>query len=721
MQKFPLNPDKSPACSAWQTFAGNVSGEGMFGVTPPSGFYVIDVDSYKEDGIKEKIEQVLGCSINWEESHIQTTLNGGTHHAFIIPDNVKLIQGSNMMGVQGFDTRASGRGYIASGEGYSVIDADDVCSRFDDFLPELPKEALAKLTVSLGKDMLSVDKTFRAAESVVTNSDGSPLTKSQMIATLENLPSEIGTDNDSWVDVCAGFKRQLLAMGVNEERVNAKDGWGFKVLTLWSKKRFSGTDAEFSKVNSSNYNRWKSFKLNDDGNAGKIITFKSVISLAKDNGGLPQSPEVVKATGEKLKAECSFINDYVMDAKTGGYIRRDNLVEYRKDAYNNEHLFETPLNSKGNPQKPSEISLGHTEVVSDVMYAPSFEQVFTLVDDGRKYLNSYIEPKHKSCGEIDSEEVKAALVLVTNHLEHLLDDKKERELILFYLAHNIQFPGKKLPWGIILQGAQGDGKSFFAEMMRMVMGKSNVRVMNADTLQSNFSGWAAGQCMVFIEELKLDNFKKYEIVNRIKPYISNPTIEWVRKYKEPLTCPNTSNYFCFTNYKDAIPLDDNDRRYAVFFSKWQGSSIAKWNEENPKYYPELYNKMRKSGEALYCAFANITIPDWFLQLNRAPKTIARQAMISLSRSPAVKDVQEAIDDLADKVLLDDGKTLNATLLGVQIKVERQVEDDDTLYANFPDPVKEAMKLIKVIESMGWVKSAKRQRVEGKLCTVYHKM
>lgn len=710
MQTFPLNNDKTPACKTWQTYIGEVHTP-MFGVSPPDGFYILDLDGYKTDRLKEKIEQGLGCSIDWDGSHIQNTINGGSHHAFIIPEGARMKQGSDLLKIKGFDTRASGRGYIASGEGYTVIDADNVCDRFDDFLPELPLAAFEILKAESKKNDGDNCEVFTKSDLLVTNQDGSNLTKTQLIKTLQSLPSEIGTDNESWMKVCAGFKRQMLAMGVDEEKVNDRNGWAFKVLSAWSKERYEGDDEKFAKVNDANYTRWKSFGLDDT----DMISFKSIVSMS---GGVEQSKEIVQKEKEKKLSECSFIDEYVMDAKSGKYIHKTNLTELCRVAFDNVHLADTPLNSKGQPMKPSAVCEGVIQVTSDVMYAPSLGRVFIADHDGRTYLNSYREPTHINCDGIDGEK---ALDIVKSQISHLITDKREQELILYYLAHNIQNPGKKIPWGIILQGAPGDGKSFFSEMMRLLMGLNNVRVMNADTLQSAFSGWAAGQCMVFIEELKLDNFKKYEIVNRIKPYISNPTVEWVRKGKDPLTVPNTSNYFCFTNYKDAIPLDATDRRYAVFFSRWQGESIDKWVEDNQDYYPDLYDAMRENIQAIYCGFMNIEIPKWFLSLNRAPKSAAKTEMIELTKSEAAKDVDEAINDLQDKVLLDDGKILNVTVLGKQIEIEREAENDHTLYANFPDPVKESKKLVKVLESLGWVKIKSRRRVNNILCSVYKRM
>ena len=713
MQRFPLNKDKSPACSAWQVYSGGCSTP-MFGVTPPTGYVVIDVDSYKNDNIQGEIEKVIGCSLDWEGSLLQTTMRGGTHHGFIIPNDVKILQGSDLLKVKGFDTRVSGKGYIASGEGYKVVDADCVTDRFDDFLPELPTKAIEALKVKTSVVTSGDNQLFRKEETLVTNEDGSPLTREQVIGVLKNLPDEVGRDNASWLTVCAGLKRQLLAQGIDKEKVNDRNGNGFKILSNWSRQRFDGNEDKWIETNKVNYTRWKSYNLDDEGD---IVTFKSVISLARNSGGLPQDKAIIESSATAMIDDCPFISNYVMKAKNGYYINKETLVETCKAAYDNMHINETPLNAKGSPQKPSNVSIGLVEVVSDVMYAPQFEKVFTLNGNGRKYLNFYQEPRI-DINNVTSEESEKALNGIKSHLGHLISNDSERDLVLHYLAHNVQKPGKKLPWGIILQGAPGDGKSFFAEMMRGVMGIDNVRIMNADTLQSSFTGWAAGQCMVFIEELKLDNHKKYEIVNRMKPFIANPTIEWTRKGHDPLTVPNTSNYIAFTNYKDSVPLDDSDRRYAVIFSKWQGNSIQKFDNDNKDYYPSLYENMRDSLPAIRKALLDLKIPDEFLKLNRAPLTEARRQMINMSRSPAQIDIEDAIDDFKSKVLFNDGKSLNITELVNQVKISRAVSSDDELYSSFN--LSNSNMTTAILRNLNWSREEKRKKIEGKLCTIYNK-
>lgn len=691
MQRFPIKEDKTPVQEGWQTYSDDCD-SARYGLSPPTDVIIIDVDSYKGDDVTGDIEKVLCCALDWEGSLIQETPKGGTHHAFIVPDDVHLTQGSDLFDVVGFDTRVSGRGYIACGVGYIVNGADCVEDLIDDFLPELPVVALEKLTAGRSLAVCDLSEAVKADSMAVTNDDGTVLTGAQIKDVIKNLPSDVGEDNDSWVKVCAGIKRQMFGSGKTLDELNDRGSWGYKLLDAFSKKRDGYSEA----VEGRNFKRWCSFS---DDDSGELITFASVVSMA---GGFKQVT-VNTETGEDELVDSAYTDDYVMNAG-GKYVHIDTAVEYCQNAFNNMHVNETPLNSKGNKQKPSGYVEGRLVTIADTRYTPNLEKVFTF--ENITYLNTYRKPSHgEPVGTDIFERVKA-------HVAHLLEDEREQQIFLSYLAHNVQFPGKKLPWAIILQGVPGDGKSFFYEMMFRVMGSDNVRVVNSSTLEANFSGWAAGQCMTFIDELKLDNFKKYEIVNRIKPFISNPTVEQVRKGKDPVVVPNTTNYVCTTNYKDAIPVDNNDRRYCVLFSKWQsGESIGKFIADNPEHYPSLYNDMRANISDVYEGFVNYKIPEWFNKEQRAPLTLARTEMIELSKSNCECLVEDAIELFANCTGEND---LNVTLL--QQEVRNFEYEDEHRFEDFP----KTKTLNRILISMGYKKSG-RKTVKDKKHTFYSKL
>ena len=143
--RFPVNSEKRPTVKGWQSYTGAVNSP-MWGIKVPDGVVIIDADLYK--GVStDDIDGVLLCQPDWNAALLQTTLKGGKHFAFRC-DNPNIMQGSDVLGLIGFDTRVAGKGYIATGDGYkdeTLFGIEDALQN-KDFLPDLPHEAIESLT-----------------------------------------------------------------------------------------------------------------------------------------------------------------------------------------------------------------------------------------------------------------------------------------------------------------------------------------------------------------------------------------------------------------------------------------------------------------------------------------------------------------------------------------------------------------------------------------------
>lgn len=118
----------------------------VVGVPIPDGVVILDGDWYKDGAGKAEAEAILG-SIPWAEALIQTTVSGGEHYAFRAPD-WPVRQSSNFGGT-GLDTRAAGKGFICTGEGYTPVGMGCFRLAYPQNLPPLPnscREALEHKT-----------------------------------------------------------------------------------------------------------------------------------------------------------------------------------------------------------------------------------------------------------------------------------------------------------------------------------------------------------------------------------------------------------------------------------------------------------------------------------------------------------------------------------------------------------------------------------------------
>ncbi|HFH4279274.1 TPA: DUF5906 domain-containing protein [Pseudomonas aeruginosa] len=288
------------------------------------------------------------------------------------------------------------------------------------------------------------------------------------------------------------------------------------------------------------------------------------------------------------------------------------------------------------------------------MYAPGRDGVF--IYNGTQWANTYpehhIPPKPKNIRPIDKINIKR----VRAHIAHMLEDPKEQRILLDWLSYVVQNPGKRVNWAILLQGVPGDGKSFFAFLLRAVMGIGNVTMANAHILESSFTAWAQGQCVLAFEEVHMVGHNRYDVLNRFKPLVTNRVIEIHAKGRDPYNVENTTSYLLFSNYRKALPLQDNERRYCVLFSQWQQrEKLAEFMEENPDYYNDLYAALDESAPALR---------QWMLQLEQspdfhpdgnAPITPAFRYMVRVSQPKELRGIREIIEskefpDISDDLL-----------------------------------------------------------------------
>ncbi|WP_140277053.1 primase-helicase family protein [Vibrio parahaemolyticus] len=354
---------------------------------------------------------------------------------------------------------------------------------------------------------------------------------------------------------------------------------------------------------------------------------------------LPLLRQVFKTEIRKQRSgDEDFVDDYIYLTSIEKFMHKESKALMGHKAFNmqNDRLIPHEY-AAGENIKAEKYAATKIECFEDCIYAPSKLNVFMY--EGKRYYNSYREADL----ELVPEGTSNVVSLVKGHIKHLLSDKYEQDLLLYSLAHNVQNAGELKRWAVVLQGVQGDGKSFFAHMMSLIMGRSNVRKLNGEDLESNFTDWSEGQCLTFIEELRLTGSSRYSIVNKIKPYITNNEISVSIKGRSVKVVENTTNYIAFTNYRDAIPVDDEDRRWCVLFSNFQDPEKLKaFLEDNPSYYRQLYRGVNENAGEIRQWLLNLEIPQWFVELDRAPFTAAKQIMIESTKPAELVALEDAI-------------------------------------------------------------------------------
>lgn len=245
------------------------------------------------------------------------------------------------------------------------------------------------------------------------------------------------------------------------------------------------------------------------------------------------------------------------------------------------------------------------------------------------YLNTYVKPKHEvKTGEYP-QEVLDYIKFLNNHILKLFNyDKYQASLFLDWICHNIQKPGKKIPFVPLIEGEQGTGKTFIGSLLKSQMGFSNVKDIESSNIASDFNGWSADGCVGIFEEIRVNDVRdKYSMMNKLKPLITNETIQVTRKHNDPVNILNTMNYLAFTNHSGSIVIEASDRRWWYTKSECDPLTIHEDSGFNSShdYFTYLFSGLRGDMVSwLNKYLSDKQISKEFLELNRAPNTKSKQ-------------------------------------------------------------------------------------------------
>lgn len=281
--------------------------------------------------------------------------------------------------------------------------------------------------------------------------------------------------------------------------------------------------------------------------------------------------------------------------------------------------------------RPSDVALHVLRIptVANKMYMPNEDDLFSV--DGVPYVNSYSVDGLPEMPETISQSGRRCIERVEGHVRHLFRSERDGRLLLDWIAYIVQ-TGNRVSWAPVIQGTQGDGKSWFAKLLMAVLGRDNVIAIKGKALEEQYNGWAEGHQIVFIEEVRLYGKNRFDAVNNIKTNITNGVIEIRRMRADIYNVINQSSYIITSNSRDALPIDATDTRYFPMFSRWQRKEdIDKFKEEHPDYYSDLHQALTEPG-VLRKWFMERTLSEEFSADSRAPQSAARREMIELGRT-----------------------------------------------------------------------------------------
>lgn len=330
----------------------------------------------------------------------------------------------------------------------------------------------------------------------------------------------------------------------------------------------------------------------------------------------------VRSVNKILVPGGDLIDKQRFDATFGGYgfmLDPANTVSAKSawDAYHRSQCFDFPK-------------------VHDVCFRPELAPGARIVESGRSLVNLW--------WPVETDRTPGDVAPFLDHMTRLLPDQTDRAILLAYMAAVVQYPGVKFQWCPVIQGGEGNGKSFLGYCIEHAVGERYAHRPKASDITNKFTGWLRAKLFICIEEIAIQ--EKIETLEHLKDLITNLRIEIQGKGEDQVTGDNRANFMMFTNRKDAIPVDVDKRRYSIFYTAQQTAADMIRDDMGGDYFPRLYDWAKTGGYAHISHYlATYPIP---AALNpagachRAPMTSSTAEAIAVSLGPIEQEIQEAI-------------------------------------------------------------------------------
>jgi hypothetical protein len=464
-----------------------------------------------------------------------------------------------------------------------AIDADDALAivrefeRVADAIPEWTKirEGTGSTSTRVGsaesgEAMLEGER----ATNFATLRPPLDITTQQIRRDLASIQSR--ADNyDSWLQVGMALWHQFDG---DEEGLELWDAWSA------SSDAYDGADALRS--------RWSGLRPDP---SRRPTTFATVRRWANQER-MDDDPEMEFLHRYVYVAD----GDFVHDLAGSPHDKPFEMKEFRNFTSNIRTTIEVPAPIVANEDRTVEkvVPVHSQWMVSTerksanaFTYVPGASRTLRSAD-GRHYINRFHTPIFPDPCAGDSQCEEDLLGPFFRHIEFIVPVEVEREWFISWMSYNLQYPGKRCKvTPLLIATDHGTGRGWIVALMNLLLGswncsKTKMSTLNGDSSAGQYQDFMNETLLCAVEEVK-DADKPYGVLDSIRSYLTEDSLEINLKYGAKETKRVYTNFLWNSNHSDALVLKAEDRRINVFKT-----------EDGPKgadYYERLYNWLEPSG------------------------------------------------------------------------------------------------------------------------------
>jgi|TARA_Y100000310_G_scaffold160698_2_gene160489 hypothetical protein len=209
--------------------------------------------------------------------------------------------------------------------------------------------------------------------------------------------------------------------------------------------------------------------------------------------------------------------------------------------------------------------------------------------------------------------------------DHMLDNvchgnQAYYDYLWGWMANAVQYPGYPGQVAVVMRGALGTGKSFFAKEFGALFGRHFLQVSDPKHLVGSFNAHLRDCVVLFGDEAFFAGDKKHE--STLKMLVTEEILAIESKGVDVETSANCTHIILASNKDWVVPAGARERRYFVL-------DVGDEQKQNATYFKDLFDNMTGGGRsALLHELLHTDLSEF--QVRNVPKTGALKEQQELS-------------------------------------------------------------------------------------------
>lgn len=220
------------------------------------------------------------------------------------------------------------------------------------------------------------------------------------------------------------------------------------------------------------------------------------------------------------------------------------------------------------------------------IFRPDLAGGVVVTTGGRSFANVW--------WPIETERCEGNAEPFLRHLRLLLPNERDAAVLLYYMAACVQHKGVKFQWAPLLQGVEGNGKTFFSHCVINALSERYCHIPRPMDISSRFNPWLRNKLFIAVEDVYVEH-ERTEIFEILKPMITGRLQPVEAKGVDTIMGSICANFLFNSNHKDGLRKTGNDRRIAPLFTHQQRKEHLSRDGLSRDYFSSLYNWYNHGG------------------------------------------------------------------------------------------------------------------------------